>query len=100
MNGAQDYMQALEQITNGIGQTHNCDVAHQWGWNYGDYWYPYPYERRRTISPFTSGTVTVTAWPQSCSGDTHVFACEHADKCKCGKANRTPEPKKCGACGK
>lgn len=35
-----------------------------------------------------------------CSGQTHVFACEHAEKCKCGKASRTPEPRMCGVCGK
>jgi len=50
--------------------------------------------------PQQGGYLTVSTVPTQCSGDYHVFACEHADKCKCGKANRTPEPKKCGACGK
>jgi hypothetical protein len=41
-----------------------------------------------------------TATQQWCDGNVYVFACEQADKCRCGKATRQPEPKKCGVCGK
>ena len=63
-------------------------------------------------TPTTTGVVDNTAqyWPQwnvtygsplsYCSGDTHVFGCEHAEKCKCGIASRKVAPKKCATCGK
>jgi hypothetical protein len=63
----------------------------QWYPAYRDYTNPYWWP---------SGVITVAPVPIHCDGNTHVFACEHADTCKCGKASRVPEPKKCGACGK
>lgn len=35
-----------------------------------------------------------------CGTNTHIFACDHAEKCKCGKSHRTVTPPKCGVCGK
>jgi hypothetical protein len=53
--------------------------------------------------PYDSGT-TYYQWPwlsaPTCSGDVHVFACEHATKCKCGTASRNVAAPKCGICGK
>jgi hypothetical protein len=34
-----------------------------------------------------------------CCGETHVFACEHAETCKCGVARRA-KPRICAKCGK
>lgn len=51
-----------------------------------------------------NGTVSVFdryMWVESqCSGNTHVFGCDHAKICKCGKAKRKVEPPTCGHCGK
>ena len=62
------------------------------------------------ITQWLYGTTSTNSWNQStcywplypifCTDDIHVFACEHAEFCKCGKAARAPEPKKCGICGK
>jgi hypothetical protein len=38
--------------------------------------------------------------PVICSGNYHVFGCDHAEKCKCGKAQRKVEHPKCPCCGK
>jgi hypothetical protein len=38
--------------------------------------------------------------PLLCSDNCHVFGCEHAEKCQCGKAKRKIEPKCCPTCGK
>ena len=52
------------------------------------------------IAPYDHSMGWSWTYPVTCGGNTHVFACEHADKCQCGKAVRVPDPKKCGACGK
>jgi hypothetical protein len=42
-------------------------------------------------------------WPSTpflCDGNVHVFGCDHAEKCKCGKTKRKPEPPQCAHCGK
>lgn len=60
----------------------------QWNWPpYNGYIYVYP--------PYVYPT-----YPAFCSSECHVFECEHATKCKCGKASRKVEPPKCHACGK
>lgn len=35
-----------------------------------------------------------------CSGNYHLWACEHAERCKCGKATRKVEPRICSECNK
>lgn len=35
----------------------------------------------------------------ACSVNTHYWACDHAEKCKCGKVARVIEAPKCGTCG-
>lgn len=67
----------------------------------------------------TNGTITTTTWPYDngtaapyisvpsvwtwpmpdvCIGNLHVWACEHAESCKCGQATRAMP--KCPGCGK
>lgn len=65
----------MVQWTDGLGNT-----GYYGGWPYVTPWVPY-----------TAPTITYTQWPMWCSGDTHVWGCEHATKCKCGKATREPE---------
>ena len=50
------------------------------------------------VYPFvtTNLVTTITTW--TCSGDVHVWACEHAVACKCGKATR--QVPTCPGCGK
>jgi hypothetical protein len=57
--------------------------------------YDYP-----TTYGFPQWNITYNSPPAYCAGDVHVWGCEHATACKCGKATRMPEPKKCGSCGK
>lgn len=96
-NGKVDAMNsngtALTFYDNGTATQANIAVGTVQYWPYPDntYWpWSYPYNVQ----------ITYPTTPFYCLGDVHVFGCEHADKCKCGKASRTPEPKKCGACGK
>lgn len=42
--------------------------------------------------------VVISSPPTWCAGNVHVFACEHAEVCRCGKAKR--EKAVCGTCGK
>jgi hypothetical protein len=49
--------------------------------------------------PYTT-IYTTPQTPYFCDGNVHVFGCDHADKCKCGKSKRTVEPPKCAHCGK
>jgi hypothetical protein len=81
--------------------TVNENTAALENWQYRDdtgWWVqPYVYPHVPYTVPYTQ-TITVT--PTWCADDCHVFGCEHADTCKCGKATRTPEPKTCGCCGK
>jgi hypothetical protein len=74
----------------------SVQVANEFYWD-GTYWPYWPYP---SVWPNTAGQITVTTTPVVCSGDVHVWACEHAEKCRCGKAHRKPEPKKCLSCGK
>lgn len=43
--------------------------------------------------------VIQNAW-QGCASNSHVFKCDHAETCKCGKATRKIEPPSCKECGK
>ena len=62
-------------------------------------WWPYPMDTALPYSsPYTQ--CVYTRYPSWGSTDYHVFACEHATACKCGKASRKVEPPKCGVCGK
>lgn len=45
-----------------------------------------------------TGLTVTNQW--TCSDNTHVWPCEHAEVCRCGRATRKPEPKKCFGCGK
>lgn len=57
-----------------------------------------PYTRpERYANHWLQGT---TILPLNCSGDTHVFGCQHAEACKCGKATRKVEPRVCPHCKK
>lgn len=41
--------------------------------------------------------------PSTCSANSHLFACDHAVKCKCGKTTRSEADlpvTTCGGCGK
>jgi hypothetical protein len=57
--------------------------------------WPYDYQ---PYHPYPSYPVYVTTAPSWCSGQVHVFGCEHAEVCKCGKAKR--EKPACAHCGK
>jgi hypothetical protein len=63
------------------------------------------------IHPWTDGVggtgiytypwnITTTNEPTECGANLHVFGCDHATKCKCGKTRRKPEPPTCAHCGK
>lgn len=57
-------------------------------WNWPQIYWPYT-----TI-------YTTPSPPYFCSGNVHVFGCDHAEKCKCGKSKRKAEPPTCPHCGK
>jgi len=59
-------------------------------------WVPWNWE----TTGYPQTNVTYYYPQQYCQGETHVFGCEHAEKCKCGIASRKVEPKRCGSCGK
>lgn len=62
-----------------------------------------PYVPVPTVYPWWPSTHYYIPYPQKplhCANDCHVFSCEHATKCKCGKATRKLEPKRCSECGK
>lgn len=56
-------------------------------------WPPYQYEW-----PYQQQVYYYTTPPSWCSGNVHVFGCEHAETCRCGKAKR--DKPVCGHCGK
>jgi hypothetical protein len=49
---------------------------------------------------YTQWNANVAVAPTQCAGDLHVFGCQHAETCKCGKATRTVEPRICPHCKK
>ena len=60
----------------------------------GNVWYPAP-------NTIYWPTEWPTVWtPTECSGDVHVFACEHATVCKCGACKREVSRRRCPSCGK
>lgn len=56
----------------------------------GDYW---PWQQQWPTTIYPTPTITLTAQPQECSGDVHVFPCPRCEKCKCGKATVKRERK-------
>jgi hypothetical protein len=45
-----------------------------------------------TVSQFVT-------WPSYCSGNVHVWACDHQTACKCGRVSRVVSPPACLVCG-
>jgi hypothetical protein len=62
----------------------------------------YPFVHPQTVGNDwpTYGYIYTNPTPYQCDGNVHVFGCDHAAKCKCGKTSRKPEPPKCAHCGK
>jgi hypothetical protein len=51
-------------------------------------------------TPMTATQVgNVSLWPLTCSGNVHVWACDHTRVCKCGDASRALPLPKCPVCG-
>ncbi len=79
-----------------VGDSAGVATTGYWTPDNGYQYWPntYPY------IPVTYPSITITTTPLVCSGNTHVFGCDHAERCKCGKTKRKPEPPVCGHCGK
>lgn len=77
-------------IAGGSAQTTGCIQPYYPPYTTGNDWW-------------NQGTITVTqsAVPFTCAGNTHVFGCNHMTSCKCGKTSRAELPiVECGHCKK